>query len=97
MARRLMLTIRANDIGFAGLVANIIAGRCDGTGVSFGKRRSIYRCIRCAEEALDSNLPGDFAKLRGALKPYLGGNLQRVIGGVSGTVTRAMANGGAAL
>ena len=32
-----------------------------------------------AQRILDASLPGDFAKLRAALKPLVGGNLSRVV------------------
>ncbi len=86
----IMLTIGANDIGFAGLVANIITE--DATERSLFERGGLFTDVSDAQKALDSDLPGDFAKLRGALKPYLGGNLQRVIYVTYGNP--AMANGG---
>jgi hypothetical protein len=72
-----LLTIGANDINFAGLVANVI--------VEAATERLLLRqggsiiSVKDAQSGLDEDLPGAFARLRTALKPYLGNNLSRVV------------------
>jgi hypothetical protein len=71
-----LLTVGANDINFSGLVGNVMI---DSTAerVLFG--RSVIASVESAESALSGNLPGDFGKLRAALKPMVGGDLSRVV------------------
>ena len=71
-----LLTVGANDIDFSGLVANVMI---DTTGerVLFG--RSVISSVDNADAALTRTLPGNFAKLRAALKPMVGGDLSRVV------------------
>src|SRR5262249_24394323 len=71
-----LLTIGANDILFAGLIANVIVE--PGTERNMLSRGGILASVEDAQKVLDRNLPGDFAKLRSALKPLVGGNLARV-------------------
>ena len=72
-----LLTIGANDVRFASLVANVI--------VSSTTERLLLRqsggivSLQDAEEALRDKLPQEFARLRAALKPFVGGNLARVV------------------
>jgi hypothetical protein len=73
----MLLTVGANDVNFAGLVANVIV---DATTERLLLREggSIVD-VATAQKALDQDLPGEFAQLRTALKPYVGGNLNRVV------------------
>jgi len=86
----ILLTIGANDIGFSSLVANVITD--DSTERGLFEKGGLISDISDAQRSLESSLPGDFARLRSALKPYLGGNLQRVIYVTYGNP--AMVNGG---
>jgi hypothetical protein len=73
----IMLTIGANDINFAGMVANVI--------VEAQTERLLLReggsiaSVPDTQKRLDGDLPDEFAQLRTALKPYVGGNLARVV------------------
>jgi hypothetical protein len=71
------LTIGANDIDFSGLVANAII-ESGGERVLFS-RAGIIGSVESSQKALDLKLPQDFVRLRAALKPLLGGKLERVI------------------
>jgi hypothetical protein len=72
-----LLTIGANDIQFAGLVADvIIESRTE--RLLFGRSGHIAS-VADSQSVLDRNLPNDFLKLRAALKPLVGGNLARVV------------------
>ena len=72
-----LLTIGANDIQFAGLVADvIIEARTE--RVLFGRSGHIAT-VPDSQSILDRNLPNDFLKLRAALKPLVGGDLSRVV------------------
>ena len=72
-----LLTVGANDIKFSGLVADVI--------ISAGVERTLFNqggqlaTVPQAQTLLDRELPGNFAKLRTALKPLVGGNLSRVV------------------
>jgi hypothetical protein len=72
-----LLTVGANDIKFSGLVANVI--------ISAGVERVLFSqsgmlaTVPQAQSILDGDFPQDFAKLRHALKPLVGGNLARVV------------------
>src|SRR5271170_1162895 len=72
-----LLTVGANDVNFAGLLANVI--------VEAGAERLLMRqggamvSAADSQKALDQDLPDEFAQLRTALKPYVGGNLARVV------------------
>jgi hypothetical protein len=72
-----LLTIGANDIQFAGLVADvIIEARTE--RLLLGRSGHIAS-VADSQRILDRNLPQDFLKLRAALKPLVGGNLTRVV------------------
>jgi hypothetical protein len=72
-----LLTIGANDIQFAGLVADvIIEARTERLLLS---RSGHIASVADSQRILDRNLPQDFLKLRAALKPLVGGDLQRVV------------------
>jgi len=71
------LTVGANDVNFAGLVANVV--------VEAATERLLLRqggpiaSAADSQKALDGDLPDEFGQLRTALKPFLGGNLNRVV------------------
>lgn len=72
-----LLTIGANDIRFSGLVGHVmIEARTE--RVLFG-RSGHLASVADSQKVLDGALPNDFAKLRAAIKPLLGGNLSRVV------------------
>jgi lysophospholipase L1-like esterase len=71
-----LLTVGANDIDFSGLVANVIIDQTS-ERVLFG--RSVIGSVENAEAALTTKLPANFARLRAALKPMVGGDLARVV------------------
>ena len=73
----MLLTIGANDIRFSGLVANVIIEARTERAL-FG-RGSHVATVPEAQKTLDGSLPGDFTKLRAALKPLVGGDLSRVV------------------
>jgi len=73
----ILLTIGANDILFSGLIANvIIESRTD--RILIGRGGAIAT-TEDSQKILDGELPGNFAKLRAALKPFVGGYLSRVV------------------
>ena len=73
----ILLTVGANDIKFSGLVANVIIE--EGAERTLFNRAGIIATPEDAGKILDTELPGAFAKLRAALKPFAGGNLSRVV------------------
>ena len=72
-----LLTVGANDVNFAGLVANVIVDAT--TERILLKQGSAIASVADSQKALDQDLPDEFAQLRAALKPYVGGNLGRVV------------------
>jgi hypothetical protein len=72
-----LLTIGANDVNFAGLVANVIVDAT--TERLLLKQGGAIVSAADAQQALDQDLPDEFAHLRAALKPFVGGNLDRVV------------------
>ncbi|MBI3433690.1 MAG: hypothetical protein HY056_01205 [Proteobacteria bacterium] len=72
-----LVTIGANDIDFSGLVADvIIEARTERLLFS---RTGVISSVEAAQRTLDRQLPRDFARLRSALTPLLGGTLERVV------------------
>jgi hypothetical protein len=72
-----LLTIGANDVNFAGLVANVIV---DGTTERLLlKEGGSLASALDAERSLDLDLPDEFARLRAGLKPYVNGDMGRVV------------------
>jgi len=71
------LTVGANDINFSGLIADIII-EARGERALFS-RAGIISSIEAAQAAVDRKLPGDFARLRAALKPLINNSLERVV------------------
>jgi hypothetical protein len=72
-----LLTIGANDILFSGLIANVIIESTTDR-ILLGRGGSIAT-VEDSQKILDGDLPGNFAKLRAALKPLVGGDLARVV------------------
>ena len=72
-----LLTVGANDVNFAGLVANVIVDSLAERLLL--KQGGSISSVADSQAALDDDLPGEFSQLRTALKPYVGGNLSRVI------------------
>jgi hypothetical protein len=73
----ILLTVGANDINFASLVANVIVD-APTERLILGRGGGIVS-VKDADKALEQKLPEQFARLRVALKPYVGGNLSRVV------------------
>ena len=72
-----LLTVGANDVNFAGLVANVIV---DSTTERLLLRQGgAIASVADSQKALDQDFPDEFAQLRTALKPFVGGNLNRVV------------------
>lgn len=72
-----LLTIGANDVRFAALVANVIV---DATTERLLLREGgAIASAQEAQDALNDDLPDGFIRLRAALKPFVGGNLARVV------------------
>ncbi|HEY7299765.1 MAG TPA: hypothetical protein VH684_17805 [Xanthobacteraceae bacterium] len=72
-----LLTIGANDVRFSALVGNVIIEAA--TERLLATRGGNTASVADAQKALDQRLPADFARLRAALKPLVGGNLARVV------------------
>jgi hypothetical protein len=72
-----LLTIGANDIKFAGLVADVI--------ISAGVERVLFNqgglleTVPQSQSILGRDLPSRFIRLRAALRPLVGGDLSRVV------------------
>jgi hypothetical protein len=73
----MLLTIGANDINFAGLVANVIV-EATTERLLLHQGHSIAS-VQDAQSSLDGDLPDEFTQLRAALKPLVGGNLSHVV------------------
>jgi hypothetical protein len=71
------LTVGANDIDFSGLVADVII-EARAERILF-RRGDMISNVASAQAVLDSRLPSNFARLRAALKPLVGGELDRVV------------------
>jgi hypothetical protein len=72
-----LLTVGANDINFSWLVADVIVESA--LERTLFERGGMIIDVADAQRILDRDLPGDFAKLRGALKSLVGGDLSRVV------------------
>ncbi|HXW41847.1 MAG TPA: hypothetical protein VEK75_11620, partial [Xanthobacteraceae bacterium] len=72
-----LLTVGANDVNFAGLVADVIVDAT--TERILLKEGGAIVGVADSQKALDRDLPDEFAQLRTALKPAVGGNLNRVV------------------
>jgi len=73
----ILLSVGANDIDFSGLVADVIVEKS--TERSLFYRGGVLGSVEASRTALARNLPQDFARLRDALKPLVGGDLGRVV------------------
>jgi lysophospholipase L1-like esterase len=73
----IFLSVGANDIDFSGLVADVIVEKA--TERSLFYRGGVLGSVDASRAALTRNLPQDFARLRDALKPLVGGDLARVV------------------
>jgi len=73
----ILLTIGVNDVLFSGLMANVIVEPSTERNLlmAAGKLNSVEE----SQHILDRELPGNFARVRSALKPYVGGDLSRVV------------------
>ena len=72
----LLLSIGANDVGFGGLVADVtVQGDKERLLLKFAKQLTTVAQARAALAPMTR----DFARLRAALKPLLGGDLRRVV------------------
>jgi hypothetical protein len=72
-----LLTVGANDVQFSELVADVMIE--SGTERTLFARAGRIGSVEQAERLLAARLPGDFARLRAALRPMVGGDLKRVI------------------
>jgi hypothetical protein len=72
-----LLTVGANDIHFSELVANALLD--ESAERTIFKRGGLIASVEEAQQALASDLPGSFARLRAALKTVIGGDLSRVV------------------
>jgi hypothetical protein len=72
-----LLTIGANDIRFSGMIADIIVE--PGAERTLLTRGGIIASVDDAKRILEREFPGNFGKARAALKPFVGGNLSRVV------------------
>ena len=71
-----LLSIGANDVYFSGLVANVIVDTP--TERELFRRIGVITSIEDSRDALATDLPRGFARIRGALKPLVG-DMSRVI------------------
>ncbi len=72
-----LLTVGANDVSFGALVANVIV-QSTAERLLLRQAGSIVS-VADSQKILEKDLPGEFARLRTALKPFVGGNLARVV------------------
>jgi hypothetical protein len=72
-----LLTVGANDIKFSGLVADVII--TSGVERTLFSRGGLIASVDEAQHLLGRTFPAGFARLRTALKPLLGGDLERVV------------------
>jgi hypothetical protein len=72
-----LLTIGANDILFSPLIANVIVQPGDERDLLIAG--GIMASPADAQRVLERELPGNFARLRAALRPLVGGDLSRVV------------------
>ncbi len=73
----ILLSIGANDVDFSGLVADVIVERQ--TERALSRRTGVLTSVDEARGVLQTSLPRDFSKLRQALRPFVGGDLARVV------------------
>lgn len=73
----ILLTVGANDINFSGLVADVIVE--ESTERTLFRQAGALGSVENSRVALTRTLPQNFAKLREALKPFVDGDLSRVV------------------
>jgi hypothetical protein len=73
----IFLTIGANDIGFSGLVADVIVNQNPERDVI--AQQGLITSVSEAQRLLGSNLKNDFQALRDKLSTFLQGNLEHVV------------------
>ena len=73
----ILLTVGANDIKFSGLVADVMITQ--GVERLLFNQGGLITSVPDAQTLLDRTLPQNFTRLRAALKPFVGGNLSRVV------------------
>jgi lysophospholipase L1-like esterase len=73
----ILLTIGANDVNFAALVANVIVDAA--TERLLLRQSGSIVAVQDAQKSLDQELPDRLIRLRAALKPFIGGNLGRIV------------------
>ncbi len=73
----LLLSVGANDADFSGLVADVIVD--SSTERALFQRGGLLGSVEASRTSLSRTLPGEFAKLRTALKPIIGPDLSRVV------------------
>lgn len=73
----MLLTVGANDIWFSGIVGDVIID--SPTERLLFEKGGLLISIADAEKLLNKDLPADFARLRAALKPLVGGSLSNVV------------------
>jgi hypothetical protein len=71
----ILLTIGANDVGFSGLVANIIVGANRERGIL----KDVIVTPDQARNEMQTTLRADFRKLRTQLRRFIGGDLRKVL------------------
>ena len=72
-----LLTVGANDVKFSGMVADVIMA--PGVERVLFQQGGLIATPAEAQRILDRDLPPNFVKLRAALKPLVGGKLERVV------------------
>jgi hypothetical protein len=72
-----LLTLGANDVLFSGLMANVILE--PGTERTLLTKAGKMVSFEESQRILEQELPANFARVRTALKPLVGGNLSRVV------------------
>lgn len=73
----ILLTVGANDVKFSGLVADVII--TPGVERVLFNQGGLVASVQEANTLLDRTLPQNFTRLRAALKPFVGGDLSRVV------------------
>jgi hypothetical protein len=73
----ILLTLGANDVLFSGLMANVIVE--PSTERSLLIRAGKITSVEETQRILEEELPGNFTKVRAALKPFVAGDLSRVV------------------
>jgi hypothetical protein len=72
-----LLSVGANDVYFSGLVADVIVDTA--TERALFRRSGVMASVDDSRDALGRELPQNFARLREALKPLVGGDLSHVV------------------